>query len=274
MKNNNLENVPEILDENYYVEKKKNGTLSILYYFVVMYILGTVAQFILMFIAPLVTGIELMDPETQEILPQNMDFIMSWTQIVIYTSLTIGLVLLSKKYLLKYLTDFKNNWKKLSLEIVIGIGIFLGTNILSSLFIQLLEIESESANEEAIIRMLHGDYKLIITFIIIVLGPLCEEIIFRHSLFSLFRKNTNKWTKILISGAIFGSVHFLLTIIEYLSASVEFELIITELLLGITYIASGVALGYIYTRCKENLIPVLIIHIFNNILAAIQILSN
>lgn len=271
MKNNNLENVTEILDENYYVEKKKNGTLSILYYFVVMYILGTVAQFILMFIAPLVTGIELMDPETQEILPQNMDFIMSWTQIVIYTSLTIGLVLLSKKYLLKYLTDFKNNWKKLSLEIVIGIGIFLGTNILSSLFIQLLEIESESANEEAIIRMLHGDYKLIITFIIIVLGPLCEEIIFRHSLFSLFRKNTNKWTKILISGAIFGSVHFLLTIIEYLSASVEFELIITELLLGITYIASGVALGYIYTRCKENLIPVLIIHIFNNLIAATEI---
>lgn len=271
MENNNLENVTEILDDKQLEEKKKKATLSIIYYIIIMYFVGTIAQIILMFIAPLITGIELMHPETMEIYQPNMDFIMSWTQIVIYTSLTIGLVLLSKKYLLKYLTDFKNNWKKLSLEIVIGLGIFLGTNILSSLFIQLLEIESESANEEAIIRMLHGDYKLIITFIIIVLGPLCEEIIFRHSLFSLFRKNTNKWTKILISGAIFGSVHFLLTIIEYLSAGVEFELIITELLLGITYIASGVALGYIYSRSKENLIPVLIIHIFNNLIAATEI---
>ena len=274
MKNNNLENVTEILDENYYVEKKKNGTLSILYYFVVMYILGTVAQFILMFIAPLVTGIELMDPETQEILPQNMDFIMSWTQILIYISLTIGLVILSKKYLLKYLIDFKNNYKKLSVEIIKGLGIFILTIVASNLFLKLLNIESESDNQEVIISMLNGNYKYLITFVIVVLGPICEEIIFRHSIFSLFKKNTNKWIKILVSGLIFGGIHFVMSMFNYIIAKESFTVILTEFLLGMTYVASGVALGYIYTRCKENLVPVLIIHIFNNILAAIQILSN
>ena len=63
----------------------------------------------------------------------------------------------------------------------------------------------------------------------------------------------------------------IITIIEYLSAGVEFELILTEFLLGLTYIASGVALGYIYSRSKENLVPVLIIHILNNLIAASEI---
>ena len=271
MENNNLENNTQTLFDNQYEDKKKNATLSIVYYFIVMYIVGIIAQVILMFIAPLITGVELMNPDTMEILPQNMDFIMSWTQIIIYIGLSVGLVILSRKYLLNYLTDFKNNLKKLSLEIIIGIGIFFGVNVLSSLFINLLQIESESANEEAIINMLHGDYRIIITFIIVILGPLCEEIVFRHSFFALFKKNANKWAKILISGAIFGGIHFIMTIIEYLSAGVEFELILTEFLLGLTYIASGVALGYIYSRSKENLVPVLIIHILNNLIAASEI---
>lgn len=271
MENNNLENTIQEIEYNQYKNKKRTATISIIYYFTVMYIVGIIAQIILMAIAPLITGVELMDPNTEEILPQNMDFIMSWTQIIIYCTLTVGLVYLSRKYLLNYLTDFKNNWKKLSLEIIIGIGIFFGVNVLSSLFIDLLQIESESANEEAIINMLHGDYRIIITFIIIILGPLCEEIVFRHSFFALFKKNANKWAKILISGAIFGGIHFIMTIIEYLSAGVEFELILTEFLLGLTYIASGVALGYIYSRSKENLVPVLIIHILNNLIAASEI---
>ena len=189
MENNNLENVTEILDDKQLEEKKKKATLSIVYYFIIMYFFGTIAQVILMFIAPLITGVELMNPETMEIYQPNMDFIMSWTQIIIYITLTVGLVILTRKYLLNYFEDFKNNWKKLSLEIIIGLGIFFGTTIISNLFLQILKIESDSANQEAIISMLQGDYKFIITFIIVVLGPLCEEIIFRHSFFSLFKKN-------------------------------------------------------------------------------------
>ena len=271
MENNNLENVTEILDDKQLEEKKKKATLSIVYYFIIMYFFGTVAQVILMFIAPFITGVELMNPETMEIYQPNMDFIMSWTQIIIYITLTVGLVILSRKYLLNYFEDFKNNWKKLSLEIIIGFGIFFGTTIISNLFLQILKIESDSANQEAIISMLQGDYKFIITFIIVVLGPLCEEIIFRHSFFSLFKKNTNKWMKILISGAIFGAIHFVMAIINYATAGAEFSLIITEFLLGLTYVASGVALGYIYSRSKENLVPVLLIHIFNNLIAASEI---
>ena len=89
--------------------------------------------------------------------------------------------------------------------------------------------------------------------------------------FSLFKKNTNKWVKILISGAIFGAIHFVMAIINYATAGAEFSLIATEFLLGLTYVASGVALGYIYSRSKENLVPVLIIHIFNNLIAASEI---
>ena len=121
MENNNLENVTEILDDKQLEEKKKKATLSIVYYFIIMYFFGTIAQVILMFIAPLITGVELMNPETMEIYQPNMDFIMSWTQIIIYITLTVGLVILTRKYLLNYFEDFKNNWKKLSLEIIIPI---------------------------------------------------------------------------------------------------------------------------------------------------------
>lgn len=271
MENNNLENTIQELEDNQYKNKKMTATISIIYYFTVMYIVGLIAQLILMAIAPLITGVELMDPNTEQILPQNMDFIMSWTQIIIYCTLTVGLVYLSRKYLINYWLDFKKNWKKLSLEILIGLGIFFGTTVLSSLFIDLLKIESESANEETIISMLNGNYKFIITFIIVILGPLCEEIIFRHSFFSLFKKDTNKWVKILISGAIFGAIHFIVTIFEYIMAGAEFKIIATEFILGLTYIVSGISLGYIYSRSKENLIPVLIIHFCNNIIAAVEI---
>lgn len=270
MENNNLENNIEVIEENKFENKKKKAIFPLIYYFVVMYGLSSILQIILMAIAPLITGQDLFIPDTNEITPMNMDFILTWSQILVYTILLLGLVFLTKEYLIKYLHDFKKKWKKLSLEILIGFGIFFATNILCNLFLGLLGVEGDSANQEAIISMLHGKYAVIILIVIVAIGPITEEIIFRHSFFSLFKKNTNKWIKILVSGAIFGGIHFVSAIINYISMG-EFSLILPEFLMGLSYVAMGVSLGYIYTRCEENLVPVILLHILNNLIAAIEI---
>ena len=265
MENNNIEDIE-------YEQTRKTGIYSILYYFIFMYFIAVIIQIILMGVAPVITGVDLLLPNTEnELHPINELFILSWTQIVVYIGLTIGLICLTKKYLVKHFVNFLQNRKSLSLEFLIGFGIFWGATILSNLLLELLNIEGDSTNQEIIISILNGDYKWIVTFILVILGPLCEEIIFRHSFFSVFKKNTNKWIKILISGAIFGGIHFVTAIINYINMDASITVILEEIVLGLSYIVSGIALGYIYTRCKENLVPVLLIHILNNAIAAVEI---
>ena len=152
-----------------------------MYYFIFMYFIAVIIQIILMGVAPVITGVDLLLPNTEnELHPINELFILSWTQIVVYIGLTIGLICLTKKYLVKHFVNFLQNRKSLSLEFLIGFGIFWGATILSNLLLELLNIEGDSTNQEIIISILNGDYKWIVTFILVILGPLCEEIIFRH----------------------------------------------------------------------------------------------
>lgn len=85
-------------------------------------------------------------------------------------------------------------------------------------------------------------------FVIGVLGPLAEEVVFRAgALGYLLRKGVNAWVAIAFSAFLFGVMHFN-------PAQIPFAMLI------------GIVLGIIYYR-TGNIILTTIIHVFNNSLA-------
>lgn len=84
-----------------------------------------------------------------------------------------------------------------------------------------------------------------------VLGPICEEFIFREAVLGyMLRNNVNTWVAIICSGIAFGLVHGNPAQIPFAAAM-------------------GVVLGYIYYRTGNIIVPS-IIHILNNSIAVWQ----
>lgn len=80
---------------------------------------------------------------------------------------------------------------------------------------------------------------------IVLIGPLSEEIIFRHGMLGgMLRRKVNPWIAILVSSLLFGIIHW--NPIQILFAS-----------------ALGVMLGILYTK-SQSIVPSLLYHIINN----------
>lgn len=254
--------------------RKKTALFSVIFYILAMYVLNLVIQIFLISISPIVTGVELYylnDLGEKIITPENEEFINSWTQVLIYTIMVIGLVIINYKNYQEDFTDFKNNLKKRLVEIPIGLGIFYAVSFISSLLLIILNITDSSANQNALEQIVFGKYGSLVLLSIFLFGPISEELIFRQSAFRLFRKGTNHWTKIILTGVIFGSIHVTSAILMYLMEG-SFSAIPKEFILGIPYILQGIALSYIYYRSNQNIIPVTIVHIINNLIAGIALL--
>ena len=84
----------------------------------------------------------------------------------------------------------------------------------------------------------------------VVAAPICEELLFRGIVQKSLMKNIGQFRGIIAASAIFGLVHF-----------------IPQQIVNAFFI--GLILGFIYARTK-SLIPVILIHAFNNALAFIQ----
>lgn len=99
---------------------------------------------------------------------------------------------------------------------------------------------------------------MIIMFLVFALSVgLCEEIVFRGFIFSLFRKYFGEskkgiYTSVLLSALIFGCVHFLNLIVYP-------DLVITTIAQVISAAFVGVLFAVIYYR-TENLLPCIILH--------------
>jgi membrane protease YdiL (CAAX protease family) len=239
-----------------------------------MYIINFFIQIFLINLAPIVTGVDLYtinDAGEKIFTPQNEDFINSWTQILVYTILAIGLIIINFNFLLEDINDFKNNFKKLILQVPIGFGIFYGVSFFCNVLMTILKINESSANQNALEQIVNGKYSLLVLFAIVIIGPICEELIFRQSAFRIFKRGTKALTKIILTGVIFGSIHVVSAIIMYFLEG-NFSAIPKEFILGIPYILQGIALSYVYHSSNENIIPVTIVHTSNNLIAAILLL--
>ena len=168
------------------------------------------------------------------------------------------LVFIYRKALLEDIKSFKEKWAD-NLEIGIkhyftGLAIMMVSNLVIN-FILKVDVASNEANVRNLIIA-----SPVISFILTTItAPIVEELIFRKAFADVFK---SKWTYILTSGIIFGSLHVLLSFSS-----------VYELLYLIPYCSLGIAFSYIYYESK-NIYTSIFIHMFHNgILSIMQIIA-
>lgn len=112
-----------------------------------------------------------------------------------------------------------------------------------------------TSNNEESIRFLINSYPLLAIFLVAIISPCIEELVFRKSFRDIFN---NKWMYICTSGLIFGALHILTgpvnSLIDYLYL--------------IPYCSMGIAFSYMYYKTDNIAVPIAM-HILHNTLNTI-----
>lgn len=180
---------------------------------------------------------------------------------ILYVVLIVGLVLLLFNAIKADVLRL-NSFKDAIIPALFGVLIvYLGniagnmlTIIVSSLF---KERVVESVNQASIVDILSTNYAPLMIIAVVLLGPIVEELVFRKSMFSLFK---NKIAALIISSLAFGLIHVLG------ESSIQ-----TMIIAIIPYLVPGLALGYIYLKNDENIIIPIITHVLLNTISVILI---
>ena len=162
--------------------------------------------------------------------------------------LALMLFLLYRKELIKEFKEFKNNfWDMADIAIkywLIGMFVMATSNILISIFSPI-----KIANNEADVQNIINQVPLISFFLVAILAPINEELVFRKSI-----KNAiiEKWPYILTSGLLFGSLH----VISQITSLYDYLYLIPYSSLGI---------AFAYTNYKtNNIFPSIFVHTLHN----------
>ncbi len=118
--------------------------------------------------------------------------------------------------------------------------------------------QSESLNQITVIRSLESSGAVLMILSAVIMGPIVEELIFRKSIFGLFK--SDKWA-LIVSTLIFGSIHL-----------VGEASILSALVNGLSYFVMGFIFGFIYIKNKRNIFAPLAVHILSNTISIIAIL--
>ena len=144
---------------------------------------------------------------------------------------------------------------KSKIAMIIGISLsyyFLAWPIifLWAKIIEFLKLDNfnDSNYSKMVVEALNNNY-ILIFLLAVILGPICEEIIFRGYLFKILKIRLNNFYAIILNSIFFGIIH------------IELSAIIPALILGIS-------LSLIRLK-TNNLIPSTIIHSLHNLLALI-----
>ena len=144
---------------------------------------------------------------------------------------------------------------KSKIAMIIGISLsyyFLAWPIifLWAKIIEFLKLDNfnDSNYSKMVVEALNNNY-ILIFLLAVILGPICEEIIFRGYLFKILKIRLNNFYAIILNSIFFGIIH------------IELSAIIPAVILGIS-------LSLIRLK-TNNLIPSTIIHSLHNLLALI-----
>ena len=177
--------------------------------------------------------------------------------IMIYLILIVSCCILLKK---EIITDFKqlekNNAVKIFVTCLAGVGLVYAGNLVGSILTTILGGEGSSANQETLEVVLLSKYGPIMLLMIVVIGPIVEELIFRKSMHEIFRYfKLPSWAVLLISSVLFGLIHVV--------SAKDFVQVFP-------YICMGLTLGWLEIKTK-NIFPSIFVHIFNNGVAVAMI---
>lgn len=162
-------------------------------------------------------------------------------------------------YILKheFIDDYKA-FKRIEKEkILTGVALLFATSIVLNYVSVLLKLLfglpfGSSVNQRAIESSMVFPGAIFMISAAVILGPLVEEIVFRHVGFKFIK---NPKIALIVTSLIFGLIH--------VSSEPNILYAITQ---GITYIGLGLILGTLYLKNNQNLMTIFLIHaIYNGI---------
>ncbi len=247
---------------------KSNMYGALISYFLIMFLVASLVAAIL---ASIISNfydipyIDLINASTKLSIDERTNVfsakIFSFSSFVSYTMLIIFVPFYSRDLLLLDYKEVKvNKWKYIIITLIMAALFYGFSELLEEIAIWLKA--SDSQNQESIVNMFNNGY-LILTFIsVVIFGPIVEEIVYRKIIFKVFEKYKN------IIPLIFSSVLFMLA-----HMSGDNGGFVNWLIICIPYLGSGLALGGMYLLSKKNIYPVIIVHIINNLISFILIIT-
>ena len=225
-----------------FLKSNLNKILIILIYIVVFFILGEL--FIKIF--------------QDKVVDENSAILFTViNNIMIYTILIVSCIILLKK---EIITDFnrleKRNAVKVFLTCLAGVGLVYAGNLVGRILTSIFGGEGSSANQSTLQTILLSKYGPIMIIMIVVVGPIVEELIFRKSMHQIFRYfKLPSWAVLGISSVLCGLIHVI--------SAKDFVQVFP-------YICMGLTLGWLEIK-ENNIFPSIFVHIFNNGVATVMI---
>lgn len=175
----------------------------------------------------------------------------------------LAIIVISSLYYKDLIKEFKELKNKPGYKIGQAFkfyGIGLGIMMISNLFLILL-FKDISTNETEVRTLLLAD-PIPMLFMISILAPVMEEIVFRKSMSPIFK---SKYTFALATGLLFGLAHLMVDF-----ASPDFQ--IHRLLYVIPYGSLGFSFALMNRNCKSTFASIFI-HCLHNTFTALLVLS-
>lgn len=228
------------------ISKKKK------FFYSALILISTLCVFVISFaLAGLL--IRLMAPSFNPELDSNSIFFVMSISYVFLTILLMLIYLKRRKKVIPYLyhetitgTDFKN-----------ALLFLLGGNAFINIFLGILSLMQKSSllkdvleNYQDLMNSIISDFSLISFFIVVIIGPVIEEMLFRGICYRELKNIVSVRTAIILSSALFGLVHF-----NLIQSSYAFIL--------------GAFLAYIYEKTRSFAV-VVSMHMINNLIGYIS----
>lgn len=161
---------------------------------------------------------------------------------------------------LPYLKDLLKDYTKLKNIFggVVGFLCLLGASVLYTTIISTFYDFSSNDNQNSIVAITK-DFPFLSFLVFAIIGPIVEEFIYRVGLFNSVYRLNKRWLAYLITGVIFGFIHFNFTSSD----------IVNELVNLPNYIISGLILSYVYEN--YSFAGSSIAHILNNVVSLISV---
>lgn len=170
-------------------------------------------------------------------------------------------IMIYQSYLKKSFHHMKGKWlKQLFYSCTLGTFQFYLFNMVSSLFILLINPYGSSANQDAIASLTAAS-PIVMVITTVILAPFVEEMIFRVGIFQLVYERSRILAYI-FSSLSFGFVHIMVGL---------FQGDFSQLLFLFPYSLLGFALCHFYEKRNSIFVPMLI-HSLNNLIAMLVLI--
>ena len=194
--------------------------------------------------------------ETDPVLFESIKTFYCAVQFLSYVPMLILIIYFLREEFAEDFIKFKKDIKKNLFLVLIGIGaMYLSAIIVTNIY-SILGITGDSANENTINLMLDSKGVVLMVFAVVILAPICEEVIFRKLLFGTCEV-TCKFppvVAIIASSLVFSFIH----VSDLESLKFIFQ-----------YLALALPICIIYHKSNNNIYVTILMHIINNAISVI-----